>query len=232
MVRKIDHAWNLAHLLSIPISNVLTHFLALTRPGWATDNNFRISLLMGSWWVPQWIMRWVGSCVMGPAMPLGGVMCVKGSSHGWGYVFVGHYMGGAMYGVTHLVMGPPILGRVPSVQSSLLEKVSVAGQGGSILALVMGLELSGPVRDTPPYRAIPLRDSIAEGGIAPICLVFIGYRASIAEIPLLRGGGIAPPLRTLSNGETLTKGGGRIAPIWPCWDPKNPIACNREVSLR
>ena len=44
--------------------------------------------------------------------------------------------------------------------------------------------LSGPVRDTPPYRAIPFRDSIAEGGIAPICLVFIGYRASIAEIPL------------------------------------------------
>ena len=44
-------------------------------------------------------------------------------------------------------------------------------------------ELSGPVRDTPPYRAIPFRDSIAEGGIAPICLVFIGYRASIAEIP-------------------------------------------------
>ena len=40
-----------------------------------------------------------------------------------------------------------------------------------------------------PYRAIPFQDSIAEGGIAPICLVFIGYRASIAEVPLLRGGG-------------------------------------------
>ena len=39
----------------------------------------------------------------------------------------------------------------------------------------------------PPYRAIPFRDSIAEGGIAPICLVFIGYRASIAEIPLWGG---------------------------------------------
>ena len=34
-----------------------------------------------------------------------------------------------------------------------------------------GRALSGPVRDTPPYRAIPFRDSIAEGGIAPICLV-------------------------------------------------------------
>ena len=49
--------------------------------------------------------------------------------------------------------------------------------------------LSGPVRDIPPYLARPFRDDIAEGGIAPICLVFIGYRASIAEIPLLRGGG-------------------------------------------
>ena len=41
----------------------------------------------------------------------------------------------------------------------------------------------------PPYRAIPFRDTIAEGGIAPICLVFIGYRASITEIPVLCGGG-------------------------------------------
>ena len=72
-------------------------------------------------------------------------------------------------------------------------------------------QLSGPVRDTPPYLAIPFRDSIAEGGIAPICLVFIGYRASIAEIPLFRGG-IAPPLRMLSEGEMLRKGGG-IAPL-------------------
>ena len=43
--------------------------------------------------------------------------------------------------------------------------------------------LSGPLRDTPPYRAIPFRDSIAEGAIARFCLVFIGYCASIAEIP-------------------------------------------------
>ena len=75
--------------------------------------------------------------------------------------------------------------------------------------------LSGPMRDTPPHRAIPFRDSIAEGGIPPICLVFIGYRAGIAEIPLLRGG-IAPPLRMLSNWATPRKGGGGIAPNWPC----------------
>ena len=49
-------------------------------------------------------------------------------------------------------------------------------------------KLSGPMRDNPPpYRAIPFRHSIAEGGIAPIGLVFIGYRTSIAEIPLLWG---------------------------------------------
>ena len=83
----------------------------------------------------------------------------------------------------------------------------------------------------PPYRAIPFRDSIAEGGIAPICLVFKGYRASIAEIPLLWRG-IAPPLRMLSKGETLRKGEGVSHPIGHVETPKNPIARNRGVSLR
>ena len=45
--------------------------------------------------------------------------------------------------------------------------------------------LSGP---TPHYRAIPFRDSIAKGGIAHFCLGFVGYRASITEIPFLSGG--------------------------------------------
>ena len=45
-------------------------------------------------------------------------------------------------------------------------------------SLCRGATLSGPVRDTPPYRAIPFRDSIAQGGIAPICLVFIGQPLS------------------------------------------------------
>ena len=62
------------------------------------------------------------------------------------------------------------------------------------------------MQDTPPYRAIPFRDSIAEGGVAPICLVFIGYRASIAEILLLRRGGIAPPLRMFSKAKRSEKG--------------------------
>ena len=77
------------------------------------------------------------------------------------------------------------------------------------------------MRDTPPYRAIPFRDSIAEGGIAPICLVFKGHRASIAEIPLLRGG-FAPPLCMLSKGETLRKGGGGIAPTHPIGHVETP----------
>ena len=46
-------------------------------------------------------------------------------------MFVSHYMGGVMYGPMHLITGPPILGRVLYVQNSLLDKVSVAGQGGS-----------------------------------------------------------------------------------------------------
>ena len=69
------------------------------------------------------------------------------------------------------------------------------------------------MRDTPPYRAIRFRDVIAEGGIALICLVFIGYRASIAEIPLLRAGGIAPPLRMLSKGKCTEKGEGASHPL-------------------
>ena len=68
--------------------------------------------------------------------------------------------------------------------------------------------LSGPVRDTPPYRAIPFRDSIAEGGIAPICLVFIGYRASIAEIPPLRGGYRTSTSHALQGGNAQKKGRG------------------------
>ena len=72
-----------------------------------------------------------------------------------------------------------------------------------------------PLFETSGYRAKPFRDSIAEGDIARVFLIFIGYRASIAEIPLC-GGGIAPPLRMLSKEETLRKGGGGIAPNWPC----------------
>ena len=93
----------------------------------------------------------------------------------------------------------------------------------SCLSLLFGIEicfvvsrfcillfnLSGPVRDTHPYRAIPFRDSIAEGGIAPICLVFIGYRASIAEIPLLgRGYRTSTQKHALHRGNAQKRGRG------------------------
>ena len=68
--------------------------------------------------------------------------------------------------------------------------------------------LSGPVQDTPQYRARPFRDSIAEGGIAPICLVVIEYRASIAEIPLLRGGYRTSTSHALQGGNAQKRGRG------------------------
>ena len=87
----------------------------------------------------------------------------------------------------------------------------------------IGSAPSGPVRDTPPYRAIPFRDSIAEGGIAPISLVFIGYRASIAEIPLLRGGGYRTSTsHVLKGGKRSEKGEGVSHPIGHVETPKTP----------
>ena len=62
------------------------------------------------------------------------------------------------------------------------------------------------MRDTHPYRAIPFRDSIAEGGIALICLFFIGYRAGIAEIPLLRGGYRTSTSHALQGGNAQKRG--------------------------
>ena len=84
----------------------------------------------------------------------------------------------------------------------------------------------------PPYRAIPFRDSIAEGGIAPICLVFIGYRASIAEIPLLRGGVSHLHFACSPRGKCSEKGEGVSHPICHVETPKTPTARNRGVSLR
>ena len=42
------------------------------------------------------------------------------------------------------------------------------------------------------------------------------------------GRSIAPPLRMLSGGGKRSgNGGGGIAPNWPCWDTKNPMARDR-----
>ena len=82
--------------------------------------------------------------------------------------------------------------------------------------------LSGPVRDTPPYRAIPFRDSIAEGGIAPICLGFIGYLAKIAEIPLLRGAVSHLNFACSQRGNCSEKAEGVSHPIGHVETPKTP----------
>ena len=61
----------------------------------------------------------------------------------------------------------------------------------------------------------------SDGWYRTICLVFMWYRASISEIPLFRGG-IAPPLRMLSKGETLREGEGVSQPISHVETPKTP----------
>ena len=94
----------------------------------------------------------------------------------------------------------------------------------TLLCDTLGLaaDLAAQCKIPPPYRAIPFRDSIAEGGIARSRLVFIGYRASIAEIPFL-GGGIAPPLRMLSKGGNAQKRGGGVShPIGHVETAKTP----------
>ena len=93
--------------------------------------------------------------------------------------------------------------------------------------------LSGPVRDTSPYRAIPFRDTIAEGGIAPICLVFIGYRAGIAEIPLLRGGGYRTSTSHALQGGKAQKRGRGYRTQWAMLRHQKPHSAHaRGVSPR
>ena len=101
------------------------------------------------------------------------------------------------------------------------EKVHWRRLADSVVERSLMYALSGPVRDTPPYRAIPFRDSIADGGIAPICLVFTGYRASIAEIPLLRGVSHLH-FACSSWGKRSEKGEGVSHPIGHVATPKTP----------
>ena len=82
--------------------------------------------------------------------------------------------------------------------------------------------LAAPVRDTP----IPFRDSIAEGGIAPICLVFArGTRLSIAEIPPFEGGGErTSTLHALRGGHAQKRGRGYRTLIGHVETPKTHSA--------
>ena len=93
--------------------------------------------------ISRFLCQWGfdGSPTMGHAM---GVVTCDGSCNGWGHVsrvitWVGSCVrgslpGGVMYGVTLLILGPPILGRVVYVQNSLLDKVSVAGSKVNIVS--------------------------------------------------------------------------------------------------
>ena len=67
-----------------------------------------------------------------------------------------------------------------------------------------------------------LRDSIAEGGIAPICLVFIGYRARIAETPLLWAGVSPLHFACSPTGKRSEKGEGVPHPVGHVETPKTP----------
>ena len=87
------------------------------------------------------------------------------------------------------------------------------------------------MRDTPPYRAIPRRHSIAEGGITPNCLAFMWYRASIAEIPLWGGEYRTSALHALPGGNAQKRGRGYCTQL-VMLRRQNPIARNRWASLR
>ena len=61
--------------------------------------------------------------------------------------------------------------------------------------------------EIPPHIAQYPFEIVSQRGVSH-AFALIGYRASIAEIPLLRGGGvIAPPLRLLSKGAKAQKRG-------------------------
>ena len=76
--------------------------------------------------------------------------------------------------------------------------------------------LSGAVRDTPPIAQYPFEIVSQRGVSHPFALFLIGYRASIAEIPLLRGGVSHLHFANALQGGNSQKRGGGIAPNWPC----------------
>ena len=86
---------------------------------------------------------------------------------------------------------------------------------------------------TPPIAQYPVEIVSQRGVSHAFCLVFTGYRASITEIPLLRGGGgggsRTSTSHALQGGNAQKRGTGSRgnAPNWPYWDTKNPIVHNR-----
>ena len=67
-----------------------------------------------------------------------------------------------------------------------------------------------------PFEIILQRE--VSHAFCAFCLVFKGYRANIAEIPLFFGGGGLSHLHFACSpgGDMLREGGGGIAPNWPC----------------
>ena len=65
--------------------------------------------------------------------------------------------------------------------------------------------------EIPAYPAVAFRDGFAEGVSYPFCIVFMWFGASIAEMAPFVERGVAPPLRMLSKGERLRKGGGGVS---------------------
>ena len=90
-----------------------------------------------------------------------------------------------------------------------------------------GMNLAGQCKIPLDIARYPFK-IVSQWGVShAFCLVFIGYLASIAEIPPFVGrGGIVPPLCMLSKGGALKKGEGGIAPNCPCCDTNSPIARN------
>ena len=99
----------------------------------------------------------------------------------------------------------------------LSEKILQGTESLLALSIIQGfLRTQRPSARYPPCRAIPFRDSIAEGGIPRVLPCFAGYRASIAEIPLSWGGGVSHLHFACSPSGKHSAKGGRIAPKWPC----------------
>ena len=111
--------------------------------------------------------------------------------------------------------------------TSLFKEVTVFKEEGApktpTCSVISGdVLLAAQCEIPPPYRTIPFRNSIAEGGIARLCLVFIGYRASIAEIPLLWGGVSHLHFPCSVRGQCSEKGEGVLHPIGNAETPKTP----------
>ena len=94
-------------------------------------------------------------------------------------------------------------------------------------------QLSGPVRDTPPYRAILFRDSIARGVHTHLPCFHVISRKYRWDTPFVGGGGYhgTSTKACFPRGKRPEKGKGYRTEL-AMLRHQNPIARNRRVSLR